>query len=160
AVRTAEEQLAQRAQTLRSLEGEQAALEQELASLRASAVESEARVDALRGELTGAEAEARRLGEVADHTTREALAAAERNEQRRHAVAGTREQEATERNRKRLAEESLAQLTTRRAALEELERDRVGLAPGAAALLSERQRFNGAVLGPLSDFVSADQDAA
>jgi chromosome segregation ATPase len=35
-----------------------------------------------------------------------------------------------------------------------------GLTPGAAALLSERQRFNGAVLGLLSDFVSTDQDAA
>ena len=34
------------------------------------------------------------------------------------------------------AEETLAQLTARRQALEELERDRVGLAPGAAALLA------------------------
>jgi chromosome segregation protein len=160
AVRHAEELLAQRAQTLRSLEGEQAALEQELAALRESATESESRLQALRSELARAETQARALAEAADRATMEALRAAERGERNRHAMAAAREQEASERNRKRLVDETLAQLTTRRAALEELERDRVGLAPGAAALLSERQRFNGAVLGPLSDFVSTDQDAA
>nr|MCU0619096.1 AAA family ATPase [Gemmatimonadaceae bacterium]MCU0627119.1 AAA family ATPase [Gemmatimonadaceae bacterium] len=45
--------------------------------------------------------------------------------------------------------------------LEALDRDRVGLAPGAAAVLRERARFgDGAVLGPLSDFLAADSDAA
>ncbi|HYW49757.1 MAG TPA: AAA family ATPase, partial [Gemmatimonadaceae bacterium] len=45
--------------------------------------------------------------------------------------------------------------------LEALDRDRVGLAPGAASVLHERERFgSGAVLGPLSDFLSADSDAA
>ncbi len=45
--------------------------------------------------------------------------------------------------------------------LEALDRDRVGLAPGAAAVLRERERFGaGAVLGPLSDFLSAESDAA
>jgi len=45
--------------------------------------------------------------------------------------------------------------------LEALDRDRVGLAPGAAAVLRERERFGaGAVLGPLSDFLAADSDAA
>ena len=51
-------------------------------------------------------------------------------------------------------------MTARRQALEELERDRVGLAPGAAALLAAREQFDGGVLGPLSDFVStARKDA-
>ncbi|MDQ6610892.1 MAG: chromosome segregation protein SMC, partial [Gemmatimonadota bacterium] len=46
-------------------------------------------------------------------------------------------------------------------ALEGLERERVGLAPSAAKLLKERERFGeGAVLGPLTDFVSADGAAA
>ncbi|MEP6763275.1 MAG: chromosome segregation protein SMC, partial [Gemmatimonadaceae bacterium] len=46
-------------------------------------------------------------------------------------------------------------------ALEGLERERVGLAPSAAKLLKERERFGeGAVLGPLTDFVSADGGAA
>src|SRR5439155_6336307 len=89
-----------------------------------------------------------------------ALTAAERGERTRHEVALTREREANERNQKRLVEEALAALTSRRAALEELERDRVGLAPAAAPLLSERPRFSGAFIGPLSDYLSADQDAA
>ena len=41
-------------------------------------------------------------------------------------------------------------------ALERLERERVGLAPGAARLLAGRAQFgDGAVLGPLSDYLSA-----
>ena len=44
---------------------------------------------------------------------------------------------------RRQAEEALAQMTARRQALEELERDRVGLAPAAAALLAARDRFEG-----------------
>ena len=52
-------------------------------------------------------------------------------------------------------------LEGRRNALEGLERERVGLAPSAAKLLKERERFgDGAVLGPLTDFVTADGDAA
>ena len=46
-------------------------------------------------------------------------------------------------------------------ALDALERERVGLAPAAARLLRERAPFgDGAVLGPLSDFISADQASA
>src|SRR5207302_821748 len=46
-----------------------------------------------------------------------------------------------------------AQVTARRDALAELERERVGLAPAAQALLKERARFADAVIGPLSDFL-------
>lgn len=46
-------------------------------------------------------------------------------------------------------------------ALEALERERVGLAPAAARLLKERAIFGeGAILGPLSDFISADAGSA
>jgi chromosome segregation protein len=46
-------------------------------------------------------------------------------------------------------------------ALEALERERVGLAPAAARLLHDRGIFGeGAVLGPLSDFISADVNSA
>src|SRR5207247_647127 len=38
-------------------------------------------------------------------------------------------------------------------ALAELERERVGLAPAAQALLKAREQFGDAVIGPLSDFV-------
>ena len=45
--------------------------------------------------------------------------------------------------------------------LEGLERERVGLAPAAARLLEERAQFGeGAILGPLSDYVSAGANAA
>jgi chromosome segregation protein len=45
--------------------------------------------------------------------------------------------------------------------LEGLERERVGLAPAAAKLLEARDRFgNDAILGPLSDFVTAGANAA
>ncbi|HEX6534215.1 MAG TPA: chromosome segregation protein SMC [Gemmatimonadaceae bacterium] len=46
-------------------------------------------------------------------------------------------------------------------ALESLERERVGLAPAAARLLRERERFgDGAILGPLSDFISTGATSA
>jgi chromosome segregation protein len=160
ALRAAEEALAARVQELRSLEGERAALAQEIEALRERAAEAGAHLARQQEELSLAEAEARTAADAADRAATSARAAASAMEQSRHAVAEAREQETTERNRRRLVEESLAQLTTRRAALEELERDRVGLAPGAATLLAARERFNGGVLGPLSDYINADQDAA
>ena len=59
----------------------------------------------------------------------EAKRAAADAEHARHLVAEAREQEAMHRSDRRRAEEALAQMTARRHALEELERDRVG--PGA-----------------------------
>lgn len=57
--------------------------------------------------------------------------------------------------------EARTELEGRMNALAALERERVGLAPSSARLLRERDRFGeGAVLGPLTDFVSADGDAA
>src|SRR5437764_974438 len=47
----------------------------------------------------------------------------------------------------------LAQRAAVRDALAELERERVGLAPAAQALLKARARFGDAVIGPLSDFL-------
>ncbi|MBV6520204.1 MAG: Chromosome partition protein Smc [Gemmatimonadaceae bacterium] len=59
------------------------------------------------------------------------------------------------------AVDAFTQIEARVHALEGLERERVGLAPAAARLLRERDRFgDGAVLGPLSDFVTADASAA
>jgi chromosome segregation protein len=52
-------------------------------------------------------------------------------------------------------------LEARLSALEGLERERVGLAPAAARLLRERDRFGeGAILGPLSDFITAGPASA
>ncbi len=59
------------------------------------------------------------------------------------------------------AEELHAASVAKLNALEGLERERVGLAPAAARLLNERGIFGeGAVLGPLSDFISADANSA
>ena len=54
------------------------------------------------------------------------------------------------------AEANLAELDATVQALERLDRERVGFAPAAAKLLGDRDQFGeGAVLGPLSDFLTA-----
>ncbi len=155
-VRQLEHDLAGQTQTLRSLEGERGALEGELASLRERAEVAMAHRQALSGELSDVAHKARETAAQSSARAQEAAEASARAEQARHLLAATREREIAERAVARRAEESLAQLTARRQALEELERDRVGLAPGAAGLLAERDRFDGTVLGPLSDFLSTD----
>jgi len=57
-------------------------------------------------------------------------------------------------------EEDLAKRTARRSALEALERDRVGLAPAAAALLAVRERFGDRIVGVLADSISTEGDEA
>ena len=159
-VRQQEQELQTQAQTLRSLEGERTALEGELGSLRERAAQAEAHRSALQQELAGAERRRDHAVERAGFLSHEARRAAGDAEHARHLVAEAREREAMHRAERRQAEEALAQLTARRHALEELERDRVGLAPAAAALLAVRERFDGGVLGPLSDFLSTGRDDA
>ncbi len=159
-VRQWEQELQSQAQTLRSLEGERAALEGELASLRERAAGATAHRANLQGELAGAERRRDHAVERAGFLGHEAKRVASEAERARHQVAEAREQEAMQRSDRRRAEEGLAQVTARRHALEELERDRVGLAPAAAALLAAREQFGGAILGPLSDFVSTGRDDA
>jgi chromosome segregation protein len=159
-VRQFEEELQKRIQTLRSLEGERASLETDLASLREQASTASARKQAAEAELEVAERRKADAIDVAERHTNEARRLAGEAERARHLVAELRRKEALERADRRTAEEALAQLTARRQALEELERDRVGLAPGAAALLSARDRFGGAILGPLSDFIRTGREDA
>ena len=159
-VRQLEHDLQAHAQTLKSLEGERTALEGELASLRERTAQAESHRSSLRHELEGAEQrrlDAIQRAEARGHEARQASAGCDHA---RHLVAEAREREAMFRADRRQAEESVAQLTARRQVLEELERDRVGLAPGAAALLAARDAFDGGVLGPLSDFVSTGQEDA
>ncbi|MCC6241268.1 MAG: chromosome segregation protein SMC [Gemmatimonadaceae bacterium] len=79
----------------------------------------------------------------------------------RLAAAASRVADAEARSALAAAVEARTALEGRRNALEALERERVGLAPSAAKLLKERERFgDGAVLGPLTDFVTADGEAA
>ncbi|HSU96122.1 MAG TPA: AAA family ATPase, partial [Gemmatimonadaceae bacterium] len=76
-------------------------------------------------------------------------------------VRAAREADAAARSDALRAEEAHAALEGRAHALQALERERVGLAPAAAKLLRERGRFaEGAILGPLSDYISADSAPA
>ncbi|HZI72600.1 MAG TPA: chromosome segregation protein SMC [Gemmatimonadales bacterium] len=159
-VRRLEQDLQGYAQSLRSLEGERAALEGELAALRERAGHAETHRSRLSLELAEAQEHHSRTAESAEQLSREAKRASAAADHARHLVAETREREAMHRSDRRQAEESLAQLTARRQALEELERDRVGLAPAAASLLAVREQFDDAVLGPLSDFVSTGRENA
>ena len=159
-VRQMEEDIQKRAQTLRSLEGERHSLESDLASLREQATSAHARRQAAHAEQEVAE---RRRAETVDQAERQGLEAkrlATEAERARHLVAELRRREALERADRRSAEETLAQVTARRQALEELERDRVGLAPGAAALLAVREQFGEAILGPLSDYLRTGREDA
>ena len=59
------------------------------------------------------------------------------------------------------ADEAHAGLQGKVHGLEALERERVGLAPAAARLLNQRSSFEeGAIVGPLSDYIATDQEAA
>jgi chromosome segregation protein len=72
-----------------------------------------------------------------------------------------REEESVARAELFRADEAHTSLTGKVNALEALERERVGLAPAAARLLRDKDRFGeGAILGPLSDFLGADQETA
>ena len=152
-VRDLEADLQQRAERLRRLEGERQALDREREDLRrqlATAV----------GERTTREAAERTAVAATDEAThtaagraRAARQAADELERLRRRVADLKERETHARGARRSAEEAMAQAAARQEALAELERERVGLAPAAQALLRERARFGGGVLGPLADFV-------
>jgi chromosome segregation protein len=82
-------------------------------------------------------------------------------EQARADDRDARDREAAARAELFRADEAHTSLQGKVNALDALERERVGLAPAAARLLREREQFGeGAVLGPLSDFISADQASA
>ena len=160
AVRQLEQELQARVQALRALEGERTALEGELVALRERAAQAASHRTALQAELASAEGRRDHLVERAGFQSYEAKRAGAEAEGARHQMGEVREHETRDRSVRRQAEEALAQISTRRQALEELERDRVGLAPAAAALLAARARFGDGVLGPLSDFVSTGREDA
>ncbi len=100
-----------------------------------------------------AQAAARDAAAAAQRVNRDAQAAVRAVEALQHArrhVATLHEQEMSARSARRQTEAALAQLEARRDALSELDREHVGLAPAAAALL--KARLPG-VLGPLADYV-------
>jgi chromosome segregation protein len=155
AVRELEETLQRQAEAARTLEGERAALEREGAELREQLARA---TGERRTREAGAQAAVGEAGATAQRAAREAQAAVravEALQLARRRVAALQEQEMGARSARRQTEAALAQVTARRDALAELDRERVGLAPAAQALLKARDdgRFGGAVIGPLADFV-------
>jgi chromosome segregation protein len=162
-VRDLERQLQRAAERERALAGERAAAEREGGDLKAQSGGVEQRLAEADAELTAAGSEAATLDATLRRREREHHEAEAELERARHALAAAREHEAALRVEARAATEALAQVEARREALEELERERAGLAPAARALLEARGngRFgDGAVVGPLSDFVRAGTSGA
>jgi chromosome segregation protein len=121
------------------------------------------------------DAERATLGDTADLVRRELAEASDALETAEQLVSLTGEELAAARGRAREArereaaaraelfrvDEAQTSLQGKVNALEALERERVGLAPAAARLLRDRAQFgDGAVLGPLSDFINANQASA
>jgi chromosome segregation protein len=159
-VRTLEQQGQHLSQRLKSLEGERGALEEDLASLREQVSSATGDANQARSLLGVAKSELGSAQAAALQAADGARTAAGEADRRRHVVSEAREFESSSRAALRRTEETLAQLSAREQALQELEQGRVGLAPGATALLAERDRFGEGVLGPLSDFVRTGQDDA
>ena len=140
-------------------ERERASRELEEVSHRAEALDLERTQLSDATELVSRErAEAAAALEESESTLAMARAALEtaRTEDRE-----ARERESAARAELFRADEAFTALQGKVNALEALERERVGLAPAAARLLKERDRFgDGAVLGPLSDFITASQASA
>jgi len=131
---------------------------QELTARRAVLVEEQA-------QLADSEAIVRReLTEIEASLTIARDRAAARNAELAAALAAVRtarESDAAARSGLLRAEEAHTALESKLNALEQLERERVGLAPAAAKLLREKEKFGaGSVLGPLSDFISTESEAA
>jgi chromosome segregation protein len=109
--------------------------------------------------IANVEALSRELAQTSDaaEIAKAAAAQAEANaELARAAAHDARERDATARSEVLRAEEGLTATQAKLNALEALERERVGLAPATARLLDQRARFgDGAILGPLSDFLTA-----
>src|SRR5207253_2604808 len=135
AVRELEEAAQRRAEAFRALELERTALERERGELgQQLAQASQERAARAVAEWAATAAVGTRAQQAAALELA-AAEAAEHLERARRQVAALKEQETHNRATRRQAEEALAQVAARRDALAELERQRVGLAPAAQALL-------------------------
>src|SRR5688572_13522302 len=145
-LRALEETRQQHAEAFRAREGERQALERERSELRdqaGTAVAERHERDALARQ---AAAQSTILGQRATERARDAVQAVEALQRARRQLASLQEHETLARSARRQSEEALAQVAARRDALAELDRERVGLAPAAQALLRDRGQFGDAVL--------------
>jgi chromosome segregation protein len=168
ALATARQQLAsaehegrQRRDALRRLELDREGAERESAELSERLHRLDAELPPLRDALAQAE-QAHAAAAAAATAARDAAEAAEEQfTMARSAAAAARDAEGLSRAALRDADTQVTALRGRTSAIEQLERERVGLAPAAARLLRDRERFGeGAIVGPLSDYVTADSAAA
>ncbi len=161
AVREAEDALQRAAEQHRALLGERSAVERDLSDLTAQRTEAETRRQRVAAERDAAMIQVEESRSRAERALAEERGAHAERERARHELVACREHEVAQRAALRAAEEALARLTTRREALEGLERDRVGLAPAARRLLEARGEFDpDMILGPLSDFLTTSRDEA
>jgi len=146
---------------VRRLELERETAERELAEVAQRTEALRAEHEALSARLALADRELQAADDVLAGAREQAALAENALDQARATARTARDREAAARADVRRVEEEHTALTGRLAALEGLERERVGLAPAAAKLLRERERFGAeAILGPLSDFIGADTAVA
>ena len=168
AVRLAREQAEQSERMSRQARDQMRTLvaDREAALRELTELESRVRaLDAERGQLSeAADVLAREIGSAgttAASAREEVERAQSALDQARIEALTAREQDAAARAELGRIEDLYTAVEGRMHGLEGLERERVGLAPAAARLLEARDRFgDGAILGPLSDFVSAGASAA
>jgi chromosome segregation protein len=160
-VRELEDELQKLAESQRALVGERTAVEREIEDLGSQRSEVAQRVTASERALS----DLRRQGEAAqqaldaqEEAHREATGELDRA---RHNVTAAREREAAIRAELRTAEETLARLGARREALENLERERAGVAPAVKKLLESKSEIGSdAIVGPLTDFLRPTHEGA
>ena len=146
---------------VRRLELDREGTERELAEVLAREVVLETEVASLADALASVARDSQAADEGLEIARVEVARAQLALEAARASAQTARTSEADVRTRLGDADRQRATLQGRIHGLEALDRDRVGLAPGAASVLRERERFgSGAILGPLSDFLAADSDAA
>jgi chromosome segregation protein len=168
AVRIAREHLEQADQTVRvarealhRLELDREGALREQADIAARLEQLQDELPPLNDQLAAANSDASAALSSAGRARDDAAAADAAFSAARDAAAAARHAEAGARAALRDADDTLTALRGKTNALEQLERERVGLAPAAARLLRERARFgDGGIVGPISDFVGASSDAA
>ena len=168
AVSSAREQVEQAERTLREARDQVRRLELDREGTGRELQEVDARVSSLDDELQQladaqrvAQRELESATEAAEVARVEVARAQQALDTARAAAQEARRLEAEGRQRLGEFDRVRTSLQGKIGGLEALDRDRVGLAPGAAAVLRERARFgDGAILGPLSDFLAADSGAA
>ena len=146
---------------VRRHELERETAERELADVAQRSAELAAEHEALSSRLALAARELQSADDTLSIAKEQAAASDAALEAAREAARTARDREASARADVRRVEEEHTALQGRLDALEGLERERVGLAPAAARLLRERERFPAdAILGPLSDYIGADTAVA